>query len=148
MFDSRPQIGWPETSVRNKHYSLHNYLKELGSNLLCCGSLKSFLLPVDNRCITVACARVKPKTYVLKATFQMVVFWDRCKNIKKTWGSTNQYSMRPCEWVKARSAPLIETKASGQLLVSTSSPRHSLDIRLFRTQSWPERGSESEHICP
>jgi hypothetical protein len=61
----------------------------------------------------------------------------------------NQYSMRPYEWVKARSAHLIEMKASGQLLVSGSSTRHHLDTtRLCRTQSWSELGSQSENFCP
>jgi len=60
-------ICWPETFVSNYHYSLHTDPKERGFNLLCCGSLKSFLLPVDNCYITIACARVKPKTYALRA---------------------------------------------------------------------------------
>ena len=36
-------IGWPETSVRNCHYSLRNRPEERSSHLLCGGSLKSLL---------------------------------------------------------------------------------------------------------
>jgi hypothetical protein len=54
----------------------------------------------------------------------ILTHWDKYKNTKMAWGLINQYStsMRPYKWVKARSAPLIEMKAIGQLLVSVSSP--------------------------
>jgi hypothetical protein len=67
-------IGCPETSVRNYHYSLHNNPKQPGSNLLRCGILKSFLLPVHNWCVTIARARIKPKTHVLKAKVSKIRF--------------------------------------------------------------------------